>query len=810
MARAAPIITSFNAGEFAPTLDGRVDLQRYPNGAKLKENFIPLVQGPDQRRAGTRFVAELKDSNQRVWLERFEFSASQHYTLEFGHEYIRFYTQHGQLLSGGVPYEVATPYQLADLTNNEGAFALAIEQSGDVLYIAAAGYRPRTLTRIDTTNWVLAEYSPINGPFDDQNTDQNIVVWTFGHVLGSTVAVNSNADIFAPTDVGRLMRIQSQNIDVSPWQNELEVNAGDQLRFDGRTYKALNSATTGPSPPIHDSGTARDGPSGVFWEYQDAGYGIVRITEYVHARQVMAEVLMQLPVGVVGAPAANPITAITQADPAVVTCEGHGFSNDKSVYIEGVEGMTQVNNKFFLTAGVATDTLELAEVDSTNYSAYTTGGTVIINATSRWAFGAWSDTTGYPTAVAFAYDRLWWARGIDLWGSVPGKYDDMAADTAGLVTFDSAISRKLTAQEVNNILWLVAADRLIIGTPGGEFALGPITTVDPVGPENVQVPRQSQRRCRNVRPQIVGTSILYVQRAGRKVLSLDYAFEIEKYRSSNKSVLAPHITKSGIVDMAYQSEPDSVLWVVLANGSLVAYTYDEEQEVSGWHRHPIGGDGFVEAVETVPSPDGDRDEVWLVVRRTINGATRRYIEFIERPWEAGDDQADMFYVDSGLTYDGAPATVISGLSHLEGQTVQVCADGASHPDKVVVGGQITLDRAASVVHVGLKCRARIITMRIEAGGQAGTAQGKIKKFHEVMVRLVDTLGGKIGMEGRTLTEIQYRTPSMPMNQPPPIFTGDKLVTLDGDYETDGRLEIVQDQPFPMTVAALMPELRTHD
>ena len=806
MAKAAPIITSFNAGEFAPTLDGRVDLARYPNGAKLKENFIPLVQGPDQRRPGARFVAEVKDSSKRVWLDRFEFSASQHYILEFGDQYIRFYTQHGQLLNGGSPYEVATPYLLADLTNAEGAFALSIEQSGDVLYIAARGYTPRTLTRLDTANWVLAEYRPENGPFEDQNLDNDIVVWCSGQT--GAITIESNSGIFAATDVGRLIRIQQQNMDVDPWEVELAVNAGDLRRYDGITYKAINSGTTGSAPPTHLEGTARDGATNVIWEYQDAGYGIARITAYTSATQVSAEVIQQMPSGVVGS--AKAISGITQANPGVVTCNANGFTDDRTVYIYGVVGMTQVNGKFFKVTGQATNSFNLAAHDTSGYTAYSSGGTAVQNATQRWSLGAWSQTTGYPTAVAFAFDRLFWARDIDVWGSVPGKYDDMAQDQSGLVTTDSAIARKLTAQDVNSILWLVAADRLIIGTPGGEFALGPITTVDPLGPENVEVVRQSKRRCRSVQPQVVGTSIMYVQRAGRRLLSLDYAFEIEKYRSSNQNALAPHITKSGIVDMAYQSEPDSLLWCVLANGLLIGFTFDEEQEVSGWHRHPIGGNGFVESVETVPSPDGDRDEVWICVRRTIDGQTRRYVEFIERPWERGDDPADVFYVDSGLTYDGAPATTISGLGHLEGAQVQVVADGASHPDRIVDGGSITLDRSASVVHIGLACPARIITMRIEAGAQDGTSQGKIKRFSEVVVRLIDSLGGKIGMEGRKLTEIQYRTAAMAMDAPPAIFTGDKRVTLDGDYETDGRLEILQDQPFPMTVAALMPQLKTYD
>lgn len=855
MTRAAPIATSFNAGELAPTIEGRVDLTKYNNGCKLLENFIPLVQGPAQRRGGTRFVAELKDSSKRAWLRRFEFSATQAFILEFGDQYLRFYANHGQLLTGAVTawsnatayevgdlasrlgvnyyciaahtnqqppnatywypltgsiYEIPTPYLLADLTNDEGAFALKTEQSGDVLYIAGAGiYPPMTLTRFGNTDWVLQEYAPDTGPFLAENTDKVIAIWASAQT--GSVTLNASANVFSATDIGRLIRLKPQNLDIYPWEADVTVVAGDYRRYDGRTYKALNGNKTGTSPPIHDEGVARDGDGagiGVYWEFEDPGYGIARISAYTSPTQVTATVVKKFPANVVGS--SKTITGATAADPVVITSNAHGFANDKTVYIFGVGGMTQINNLFFTTSAVAANTFTLTEVNGAAYSAYTSGGTAVLNATSRWSLGAWSETTEYPRAVKFYKNRLWWAGQRFLWSSVPSQYDDLSPDIAGLITTDSAITVPVVAEDVNDILWLMAADKLIVGTPGGEFAVGPITTVDPIGPENVDVVRQSKKRCRSVQPVLVGTQVIYVQRAGRRLLALEYSFEIDRYRSNNMNALAPHTTKSGIVGMAFQAEPDPIIWAHLANGGLRGFTFDVEQDVTAWHPHPIGGTAIIEATETMTSPDGDREDVWLIGRRTINGGTKRYVEFIERPYESGDDQADVFYVDSGLTYDGAPATVITGLGHLEGQTVQICADGASHPNKTVSSGQITLDRAASVVHVGLAAPARLVTMRLEAGSQVGTAQGKTKRVHNATVRLLDTLGGKMGMYGRPLTEIQYRRPSMPMDQPPAIFSGDKEVTVDGDYETACQIEVLQDQPFPMTVAAVMPRLQTYD
>jgi hypothetical protein len=814
MTRVAPIGTSFNAGEWAPTLEGRVDLAKYPASCKKLENFIPLVEGPAERRGGTRFVVEVKDSGKRAWLRRFEFSATQAFMIEFGDQYIRFCADHGQLeASPGVPYEIASPYLEADLVNAEGAFSLKIEQNKDVLYIAGYGiYPPMTLTRVANTNWVLADYAADSGPFLKENTNKSIAMWASAQE--GSVTLFANANVFVATDVGRLVRLKTENLDIYPWEADTTVATADLRRYDGRTYKALNGNKTGTSPPIHDEGVARDGDGagiGVYWQFEDPGYGVARITAYTSSTQVTATVLSKLPQYVVGS--SKVITGATVANPVVLTSASHGFANDRTVYVYGVGGMTQLNNRFFSISSVATNTMNLSAVNGSAYSAYTSGGTVVLNATSRWQLGAWSRTTEYPRAVKLWKRRLWWAGKRFLWPTVTDDYSDMSPDVAGLITTDSAFSVPVDGEDVNDILWLMAADKLIVGTPGGEFAVGPITSVDPIGPANVEIVRQSKRRCRGVQPVLVGTQVLYVQRSGRRMLALEYSFEIDKYRSNNMNALAPHVTKSGIVGIAYQAEPVPIIWGHMANGNLAAYTFDVEQDVTGWHRHPIGGNAIIESVETMQSPEGDREDVWIIARRTINGQTRRYIEYITPPFQDGDAQSSVFYVDCGLTYSGAPVTSVTGLTHLEGETVQLCVDGASHPDKVVSGGAVTLDRAGSVVHAGLKAPARIVRMRLEAGSQNGTAQGKTKRVHNATIRLLNSLGGKVGMYyegGSKLTEIQYRRPSMAMNQPPALFTGDKEITIDGDYETAGELEVLQDQPFPMTVVALMPRMQTYD
>jgi hypothetical protein len=745
VAKASPIITALNAGELSPTLEGRVDLAKYAHGAKRIENFIPLVQGPATRRGGTRFVAEVKDSSKRVWLVRFEFSATQAFVLEFGDLYVRFYAQHGVVLSGGAPYEIVSPYPLADLTMPDGTFALKITQSGDVLYIAHAKgtYPPKKLTRFADTNWQFSNYEPKQGPLLEQNSGATTLQ---ASGQSGTITITASSALFASTDVGRLIRLDSQNLTVKPWETEKSYSTNTLARYDGKVYKALNDKTSGTSPPIHTRGTAFDGQDGVQWEYQHAGYGIARITAVVNSTTVTATVI---------------------SDPF----------NGLNVLPDDVVSTT----------------------------------------TTRWQLGAWSASTEYPRAVTFFGQRLWWAGKQRIWASVPDDYENMAGDFFNEVRADNAIWRQLQAQDVNDIVWMVGSDKLLIGTGGGEFMVSPLTTQEPLGPNNVQIVRQSVRRCRGVQPAGVGTAICYVQRTGRKLLALNYSFEADRYVSTDLAVLAERITRSGIVDLAYQGEPYSILWCVLSSGRLLGFTYDQEQDVTGWHRHPIGGDGIVESVAVIPTPDGARDELWMVVRRTINGETKRYVEYMERPWEGpdedgspGDEQADAFYVDSGLTYSGSPTTTLSGLDHLEGETVQILADGAVQPDKVVSGGAITLSRAASKVHVGLQYISRLVPMRLEAGATDGTSQGKIKRVHAATVRFLDTLGGKIGRYGSTLDELSLRNPATPMDQAPPISSGDTQVDFGGDYDRDALIEIRQEQPLPMTVVAIMPRLRTYE
>jgi hypothetical protein len=199
--------------------------------------------------------------------------------------------------------------------------------------------------------------------------------------------------------------------------------------------------------------------------------------------------------------------------------------------------------------------------------------------------------------------------------------------------------------------------------------------------------------------------------------------------------------------------------------------------------------------------------LYAVVRRTVGGTQLRYIERLHsRIFTA---QEDAFFVDSGLTYRGTPVTTLSGLGHLEGKTVNILADGAVEPPKIVTSGQITLQLAGSVVQVGLPSPATLTTMNFEGGNPTGTAQGKTKRVHQVVVRVLNSLNGKAGPSQGKVKALQGRSPSDLMGSAPAPFSGDIQMDWPGDYDRKQTVLIVKDTPMPTTVLAVFPAGQTN-
>lgn len=636
MAKFTKLINNFTAGELSPYLYGRSELKSYLAGAKQIENFIVLPYGGLLRRPGFKFVAEVKDSTKKVRLIPFEFSTEQTYILEFGHQYIRFYMDNGQIQSGGLPYEIATPYDENDL------FEIQYAQNADVMWIVHPEYKPKKLTRYGHTNWILQDYIPTSNPFQTPS-----------------------------------------------WQASTTYSAGDKVE-----------PTT---------------PNGYYYKCITAGTSDI-------------------------------------AEPTWPTTIGQTVNDGTCVW--RCEGTTPAD---------------------------------------------------YPSCVTFYEQRLWFAATRDepqaIWATKSGDFEDM---TIG-VNDDDALKYVLGSDQVNAIKWLSAGKVLAIGTIGGIFVMGSNSATTPITPTNVMVRRETNIGTAYVMPKRIGTYAYYVQRDKKHLRQFAYNFDSDSYLSLDMTLLAEHIAKNQIKELAYQASPYSILWAIREDGMLLSFTRNILQQISAWAKHTT--DGLFESVAVIPRQDGAYDEVWVVVQRTINNVAKRYIEYLT-DFEF-TQQDDAFYVDSGLTYDGAQTTTISGLDHLEGKTVKILADGAVQPDKTVQNGQINLDIPASKVQVGLGYESILETLKSEGGSAFGTAQGKIQRIYKIGLNLYRTLGGFVGY-GNTLDELWYRDSSMPMDQAVPLFDGFKFITPPKGYDRELTITVKQIQPLPICIRALILFMVTFD
>ncbi|WP_147819734.1 hypothetical protein [Salidesulfovibrio onnuriiensis] len=367
---------------------------------------------------------------------------------------------------------------------------------------------------------------------------------------------------------------------------------------------------------------------------------------------------------------------------------------------------------------------------------------------------------------------------------------------------DDAIEVTLAGREGNNIEFLVPKARLWVGTTGGEWTVGG-ARLGATTPDNIKANHEGSCGSSGARPETVGFSTLFIQRSGTKIRCMSYRYDSDAYSSSDLTLLSEHITGPGVSQLAYVQEPDSTVYGIRKDGTLVALTYEQDEEVMAWTR--LETLGRVESIASIHDDSTRRDELWAVVRRSVNGSERRYIEYLEGGFDGPVEEA--FFVDSGLSYRGEPIESLSGLQHLAGEMVSVLADGAVQPDrKVAADGSIELDRPARVVHAGLPYRSMLQPMRLDAGSERGTAQTKRKRIIRVSARFHKTLGGRIGPSEERLEPVYFRSASAPMGSPPGLWSGDKGIRFPKGWDRDGVLTIVQDQPLPMTVLMIVPEV----
>lgn len=763
MPKASPIQESFSGGEFSPLLHGRVNTDRYKTGLTTCLNYVCSTQGPLLRRPGTRYVAPTKNGGaEDPVLVRFEFSTTQAYILEFGHQYIRFYRNNAAVLEDAKPITGASQTNPVVVTCVGHGYATNQE-----VEINGVG----GMTELNGRRFIVGATTA--NTFELRDLDgSNLNGTGFGtYTGGGTAARVYTLATQYTSDMLRSLRF-AQSADVlyiaTPHLVPYKLSRTGHTAW---TITPMNDLKDGPYLPTNTTATTLT-PSGTT--------GTVSVT-------------------------ASSTAGINN---------GQGFSlPDLNRIIRIKHGSTWGWGK--IVAVVST-----THVDVEVKSAF--GGTT---ASADWRLGLWSPKTGYPAAVTFHEDRLMFGGTRDypqrIDGSNTGDYENFAPSaTDGTVGDANAIAFTLNATDVNVIRWMRSDEKgLLVGTVGAEWIVRPSQQGEALTPTNITAKPSTRHGSADIEPVQVGKATLFVQRHKRKIRELTYLFEVDGFRAPDLTVLSEHITQGGITQLAYVQEPQSIVWAVRADGTLLGVTYERDLDALrvGWHRHVLGGasdangtPAQVRSIAAIPSPDGTRDELWMVVRRWINGRQVHYVEYMNKFFEEEDAQEDAFFVDCGLTYDGAPDDTISGLWHLEGQTVAVWADGAAHPNKVVANGTIVLDRPASVVQVGYAYNSDMQTLRPEAGSMDGTAQGKTKRTHRLGFILHRTLGLKFGPSFDNLTTMIFRTAADAMSEAVPLFSGVRSEVFDGDYDYDGYVCIRQDQPAPGTILAVMPQVVTQD
>lgn len=820
MGSITPILPSLNAGEVTPWLEGRVDFAQYPKALRKCVNFMPLVQGPLTKRSGTKFVANARTAGKKSRLIPFIKDDNNAYILEFSDGYIRFFTNRAQVVSGMAAYEIASPYLEADLP------LLNYVQSVDVLFLAHPDYAPRKLSHTDSTNWTLETIEFSNGPYLPEDTEgTTLTPANYGSVSRvMTSNTTPGSDVIAD-DAGSADPWKAFDLNETASYSKAAGNGYIQITFGSSATKKADAywlRANKSSPERMPSNWRFEGRNGGAWLTLDSrknengwGAGEIRYYSFVNDTAYNQYRLRWLGVDDDGGNTTlNELAIHHKRDEQTA----FNLTASATTGINGGSGFlsTDVGRsvRLYGSDGFWRDAIIIAYTSSTVVTIRLDGFSLPdLDPITRWQLGAWSAYDGYPATVTFYNDRLFWGATYTqpqtIWGSIVGDYYNHAPGTED----DAALNLTLSSSDNNVIKWMEGDEKgLIIGASRGEWIVRGGGNGEPLTPTSAIASRVSGFGSAAVQRQRVGSAVVFVQRGARKLREMAYVIEADGYRAPDMTVRAEHITAPGITDLAYQSQPTSVMWAVRSDGTLLGFTYERDQEVLAWHRHVIGGavDGGgqaeVESIAVIPSPGGSGEDLWLAVKRYVNGATVRHIEYMGPVFDHLTAQEDGYFVDGGLSYDSAPATIFSGLGHLEGETVKVAADGATHPDCTVSGGQITLNAAASVVHVGLGYTALMETERADVNMPDGTAQARKKRISKVTARLYRSGVFEYGWSEDDMFEIEVQDASGTIGEAPPLLTEDYGLNWNAPWGTDATIILRSAQPVPLTVLALVYDL----
>lgn len=721
MAKSVYKLSSFKAGELSPRLSGRTDVEYFSSGCETLENMIIYPQGGATKRSGTLFLSSAANSAKPVRLVEFIYNEDQAYILEMGHEYMRFYWSGARIqTASGTAYQIATPY------DGDDVFDLKFAQIVDTVYFTHPDYPPYILSRLDHDEWTLEDIDEYGGPFLDQNTTSTTIEPS---ARTGSITISGSADVFYEYHEGALFKLADSEVERAEIKNEntftdaIELDRGDSFVMSLTGNWADVGTGTATLQKSFDQGA----------NYID--YATSTANSTLEITEVEDDIFYRVGVKY------GDFTTTGTLDARLTKRNQAGWAE-----IDTYRGSKFVE---------ATVKVKLPSTD----------------AITTWSEGSWSDFNSYPAAVCFSKQRSIFAgteyQPTTFWGS---NLDDYTNFDVGDGTDDDAFGFTIASNDVNAIRALVDTRVLLAFTDAGVWKLSRIDqTITPTSPT---VDKQTSYGSANIQPIIIGNAVVYIQSGGHKIRVLAYDFQVDGWISNEISDRAEHLLRPGvIVDIAYAAKPDNLIYLVLDTGDIIACTFDTENKVIAFGKITTTNGSF-ESVATIPGTD--RDEVWVVVKRTIAGNDYRYIEQFHTPFWT--EQTEYIYMDSALTYTGPPKTTLSGLDHLEGEEVAVCVDGAMHINCTVSNGIINLQSgyegvgATAIVHVGKIYNGDLGSMRLNPPTEIGSSLGKQQVIYDVNLLLQNTINLKLGKDAdnlQTLDSLAQRT----MSRAVPPFSG---------------------------------------
>jgi hypothetical protein len=761
-----------SGGEWAPDMEGRIDLPRYARSVKEMTNFIAKKQGGAIRRGGWHYADETKYQDKMAKMIPFIFGTEQAYAIEAGDLYMRFFMD-GFLIRDTTGSNLITNGQFTTGIANWTDLSVApgfIEWNG--------GWECMELDGGDGgIGWGQQGISTTAGKSYELHfrVFTNPLKLRIGSTSGGDEILN-DTEYGLTFDPWHICRFKARSTTTYIQCRRTSIGGGKLDDVTCYEYAAVEKVTPYPLAKLRQIRWTQD--ANIMY-LACVGYKPYQLTRTSHIAWTLGQMVF------IDGPYMDEVTTST-ITPSGTTGSINLVASAPLFYSGHIGALWRIKH------GTTTPTwgyVEITGVTDTTHAAATVKKTLgATTASTGHCEGAWSDYRGWPRAVAFWQGRLYFA-GSDsfphtAWGSKVGKPLEFTPGTLD----DDPVTFYCYSAKVNTILWLAASRSIMAGTLGGEFNIrgaegGPLT---PTAPD---VRNDSTCGVADAMPVRVGNSVLFIQYSQKKVMELVYAWDQDAYNASDLCVLADHIAEPGLFQIDWQQEPFGVVWGVRSDSVLIGCTYEKISDTVGWHRHST--DGEVESLCVIPNVSILQDQPWAVIRRVIDGQIKRYVEYMDPAIDC----------DCALTYGGLPVSKVYGMGHLIGKEVDIVGDGAVYPTQIVpADGSLTIDPPASQIQAGLHYQSKIITQRPEIATTYGTTQGVQKRWSDVRVRLIDTSGIQINGE-----QIPFRQVEDPMDQGVQPFTGDKRITNLG-WDPDGRIEIVQDEPLPAHVVCVYGSL----